>query len=360
MIIFKPNDLLDMSEGARGVSLARLLFGKRTEGVGGNSALYKWLDRVTKKQPANLEKANKKLIDLLSAKTGLEPRLFEAAGLDMQSSPLHVPPWFSFLRGLDIVAGQSFAEQLPRTAHLVLKLDLLSRIAENWKDKGDIEALSQLVRELPLSSTRVPDWVCEQLASGNVHNYQQLFFPLRVVTGFAMLAYWGKEGINNPDLHPVHVSPIFLARDSKTGKPSPFEPCFNYLLKLSSEQTWEALFKNLFDGDPDTRIRDGHRYKSGYSKYPGRRACMSFLQKAKAHYKLDPDAERELAMMFFVARLVARIYENCEDLSGKFDSFDPLATMDEFGLEWLPDEAKDDDILRQLDKIMPDYDSGLS
>jgi len=331
MIFFEPKDLLDLAEGERGFSLPKLMLDDREEGAGSNSTDYRWISRLTNGEVKLTDKNIDKFNQLASKKLPLTSAEFAEMASSGLASRLHVLPWYSFVYGADTAASGQFEKQIPRTLDLVIKLDLLSKVAKNYTVIGNRDGLLQLVSELPLNSTLVPDWVCERLKSGNDQDWDTAFFPLRVVSLFATLLHMSGEAEEHDG---PNVGQVFQSRDKSTGKPRPFRPCFERLLELSGESTLDRLFKNTLSGAEHTRIRQGRKYMAAPPNDPKAKACSAMIQSAKSAYDLTHDAVYEISMMFFFARMLTGIYLRCGEILSGVPGLSPNEVMDEWGVEW--------------------------
>ena len=352
MIFFEPKELLDLAEGERGFSLPNLILGKRIEVQGGNAADHKWLSRFTKGQTRLTTRDTVKFTRLMSDKIPLPPMELEEMTSGVLASQLHVLPWYSFIYGANTVASGQFEHQIPRTLDLVLKLDILSKAAKNCARTDNLDGLLQIVSELPITSTLVPDWVCGRLKSSNHQNWNATFFPLRVVSLFAMLLHMSSEADKNNGSDRPNVGQIFWSRDPETGGPRPFRPCFERLLEITGEATFDGLFKNINNGSEQTRIRQGRKYMAAPPHHPKAKACSAMLRSAEGIYDLNGSAIQEISMMFFFARMLTGIFLRCEKILNDVPGLGPNEVMDQFGVEWRLDETEDANILRQMDVVL--------
>jgi len=352
MIFFEPKELLDLAEGERGFSLPKLMLDQREEGAGNNSTDYRWVSRLTNGEVELTDKNIIKFNRLASKRLPLTPTELEGMTSRGLASPLHVLPWHSFIYGADAVANAQIADQIPHTLDLVFKLDILSKVAKNYAKTGNEDGLLRLVSDLPFSSSLVSDWVCDRLKSSNDQNWDATFFPLRVAVLFATLSHMSDEGDDrNNDDRPL-VGQVFRSRDKSTGNPRPFRPCFERLLELSGESTFDRLFKNTLSGAKHTRIRQGRKYMAAPPNNPKAKACSAMIQSAKSAYDLTHDAVYEISMMFFFARMLTGIYLRCGEILNDVSGLSPNEIMDEWGVEWRLDETEDADILRQMDAVL--------
>jgi len=352
MIFFTPKELMDLANGRRELSLAGLLFDKRINGVGGNEAAFRWVSRFQTAQTKLTEQATKKLIGLLADRAPIAPSVLEETTSSGLASPLHVLPWYSFTHGANTVADGQLTNRIPSTLDLVFKLDTLSKVARKYAETNDREALLQLVTDLPLSSTLIQDWVCERLKSGNDKNWEAVFFLLRVVTLFATLSHMSHEADEANDPNQVGVGQVFRSRDNETGDSRPFRPCFERLLEITGEATFDGLFKNIFDGGEQTRVRQGRKYMAAPPNDPKTKACSRLIRSAQERYTIEPSAVSEIEVLFFFARMLTGVYFRCGEFVKDLPGLDPNAVMDEWGVKWSLDQTEDADILRQMDAVL--------
>jgi len=352
MIFFEPKELLDLAEGERGFSLSKLMLGEREEGVGTNSTDYRWVNRLTEGEVKLTDKNINRFNGLAAKKLPLKPTELEVMASSGLASPLHVLPWYSFIYGADMAASGQIEHQFPLTLDLVIKLDILSRVAKNFVATGDIDGLLQLISELPINSTLVPDWVCGRLKSGNEQNLYTALLPLRVVLLFATLSHLFEEANEHDSPDRPNVGQVFRSRDETTGNPQPFRPCFERLLEVSGESTLDRLFKKTLTGAEGTRIRQGRKYMAAPPHSPKGKACSAIIQAARKAYDPTGAALYEISTMFFFARLLTGLYSQCEEAVKGLPGINANAIMDEWAVKWRLDETEDADILRQIDAVL--------
>jgi hypothetical protein len=240
---------------------------------------------------------------------------------------------------------------------LVVKLDILSKVAGHYAETNDRNALSRIVNDLPLSSPLVQDWVCRRLKAGNDKDWDEVFFPLRVVVLFATLLHMSDEADEGNDSTRPKIGQVFWSRDNETGNPRPFRPCFARLLEVTGETTFNALFENIFTCAERDRVRQGRKYMAAPPDDPKTKACSSMVRNAQSKYKLDPEIVYEIEMMFFFARLLTGIYVKCGKLLTELPGITPNAIMHEWGIGWRLDQTEDADILRQMDTFLSQLQS---